>query len=76
MIAYRVAESLLAAEISLSRLNGCLPKQKLNLLKSHPVGPGYGSYSQADGASSTALDFIAEELEALADVDDPSLLRM
>jgi hypothetical protein len=28
-----MAESLLAAEIPLSSLNGCVPKQKLNLLK-------------------------------------------
>ena len=28
-----MAESLLAAEIPLGCLNGCVPKQKLNLLK-------------------------------------------
>jgi hypothetical protein len=33
VVVYRIAESLLAAEIPLSGLNGCMPKQKLNLLK-------------------------------------------
>jgi len=33
VVVYRMAESLLAAEVPFSCLNGCVSKQKLNLLK-------------------------------------------
>ena len=33
VVVYCIAESLLAAKIPLSGLNGCMPKQKLDLLK-------------------------------------------
>jgi len=33
IIVYRLAEFLLAAEVTLSRLNRCVPQKKLNLLK-------------------------------------------
>jgi len=38
--------------------------------------PDYESCSQADEAFYTALDFVAKELEAVPDMDDPRLLRM
>jgi hypothetical protein len=60
---YRMAESLLAAEVPFSCLNGCVSKQRLNLLKLSACqtsqgseGPGIGGFTREapDGGNHTS----------------------